>query len=1204
MATTTPTPEQDAKLKNLTSQLAANKAEQARILSPEYQAGKTDAQQEADLEQLIQLEKQQSQLSRDQSTLAATAYGVDTSGTGGTRITTREGQTYNIAGTGVESRNTAASAEYSAKAYADKEIASQTAGPSLTRTETTSTTTVTGGSSRVTAMTPEMKAYTQQSSQALTLDSQAQKQAFLASQGLENADPGTQLKAITKARNQYDANGNSTYDTFKSTANQDAVGPPPAEQYTTNTIPRNTSGVQTPNDGQMTPDQAAKNSASGQTAEQQLQNNSTPDQQAESLSDEEKAKLDQSKSGELSSKVEQSQDPTASNQNQNAGADQKKSEANFGDEKTDNKADSVVGNKGVSGKKSDYDATTKKATIPQNKLHNYTSYTYRISLFLLTKQDYNNLATNPRTFVPTFSLISSGGGFATPGAIITETTRKQTPFGGYEDVSTTQTKSGRHPDFQTDFFIDNLSMTTIVGLNAKTKASNAVDISFNITEPYGLSLLDRLLSACETSGDRNTNYMEQPFLLQVDILASPTDEQLIKLNQTTNVIDTKRMAIKLLEMKIKPSGSGTTYGLKAIPYNHTAFSLSVASLPVAMTVEAGTVGEFFSSTDDLVRLFAGQQASEEERLEQNIKAWLDEFQSVSGYAPGPEQVIAQRAALKKAIQYNSTSLAAGYNGYMEKISNEQKLSKLPPTKIAFNIPDKAISSSPIVDATAQSSDGTMTPTTATPGAADPKYKKTQSFPLNPGTSILSIIDQVMGKSEYVKNQIQTFEKENNTNNEQKNYTNDNTARSDDKKSPPLLKWYKVIPTVALNDFDGSRNAYSKTILYSILPYNAANSYHPNFPKATTQTLSESVVREYNYLYTGKNQDVLKLDIDFDSTFYTQLTTYRTQVARLGSNKFSDPDDFSKTKFSTSANVQSTNPPSTVQYTGSNRDSNSMNSASNPTEQITADLKKSLYTSQRGDSLNIKLQITGDPDFIKQDDVFINPGSPDEYAKITTDRLPNSSAPITSAGQILFDAQQVYVRVIFKNAVDIDDKIGIVNKQEKLTNGRTTDGTFTGIYKVIQVDSSFSRGQFTQTLDLIRMPDVLPAVAVNTPKVTTAGVTTETNSSKQSAESDASKKSVISANPAGVAPTPQPKLVEAAAQPAVNNQAAPENANNAQNIAPQNTPGLTFPQAFAQARKDFGNKPGGSFEWRGKLYQTNYQNEPYVKNPKPVYPGAN
>ena len=959
--------------------------------------------------------------------------------------------------------------------------------------------------------------------------------------------------------------------------------------------------------------------AAGQTAEQQLQNTNTANnpgtgpanttQDPQPITNDQKQTVDQANSGELSNKVQQSQDPTAANKQNNAGGtNQNKSESNYEGGKANNNAGSVTG-KDVTGKTSEFGTDTSYAgfQLPKNKLHDYTSYTYRITLFLLTAKDFNALASNPRTFIPTFSLISSGAGFASPGAINTETTRQSTPGGGFEDVSTTQTKAGRHPDFQTDFFIDNLSMTTIVGLNAKSKASNAIEIAFNITEPYGLSLLDRLLSACETCGDKNPNYMEQPYLLQIDLLASPTDEQLTRLKQTTNVIDSKKIAIKLLEMKIKPSGSGSTYAIKAMPYNHTAFSLSTAAMPVSMNVEASTVGEFFSTTDDLVKLFAGEIKSQEERLESDLKAWVEDFSNKSGGKPAtPDQIENQRRALKNAIAYKTKSLTAAYNTYTEKIAKDQKLSKLPPTKIAFNIPDKAISDSPIVDATAQSTDTRMTPQTATVGKTDPQYKKTQSFAINPGTSVLDIIDMVMGKSEYVKNQIKTLGKENNTQAEQTEYNNGKPARQEEKKPATPLKWYKVIPTVALNDFDASRNAYSKTILYSILPYSAVNAYHPNFPKPTAQNNQQSVVREYNYFYTGKNQDITRLDIDFDSTFYTQLTTYRNQVARLGTDRTSDQKDKENpvTEFSTNASAQQTNPPSAIIYVGSNKDSNSMNTSTNPNEQIVADLKKSLYTSQRGDALNIKLQIIGDPDFIKQDDIFFNPGSPEEYARLLGERFANSTAPIAASGQILFDAEQVNVRVQFKNAVDIDDSIGIVNKQDILTNGRTTDGTFSGVYKVLQVESTFSRGEFSQTLDLIRIPDTLPEISVPAPKTTQSGASTETQSAKQSESLDESKRSAISRNPAGVAPTVSPELSGAAAKPAVNNQGAPENAGAAQNIAPQLKTGLTFPEAFKQARKDFGNRPGGVFEWRGKLYQTNYQNEPYVTNPTPVYPGAN
>lgn len=1028
---------------------------------------------------------------------------------------------------------------------------------------------------------------------------------------------GEQYRALDQQRNELQRKISATRDTTEAAAlraQRDTIGAQ-QDRLDTEIVTLDSQNVSLRSQIQ------AQTQAAGQTAEQQVNNNTTPNnpgtgpanttQDPQPITDDQKQNVNQANSGKLSSKVEQSQDPTAANKQNNPPNSSTKSEANFDSGTNQNAAKSVQGSDTTSN--SNQFAAKPAYQIPANVLHDYASYTYRITLFLLTKKDYNALAADPTKFTPTFSLISSGGGFASPGAITSETTRKTTPFGGIEDVTSTQTKAGRHPDFQTDFFIDNLSLTTIVGLNAKTKASNAVEIGFDIVEPYGLSLLDRLLSACETSGDNNPNYMSQPYLLQVDLLASPTDEKVLSSGSLTNVIVTKKIAIKLLEMKIKPSGSGSTYSVRAMPFNHTAFSITSAAMPVSMSVEASTVGEFFSSETDLIKVFAADLAKNEERLEQELQKWIQQNTLNLGSAnriPTAEEIKQQKEAIKKAQGLRTTSLAAAYNAYMEKIATDQKLSQLPPTKIAFNIPDDEIAKSPIVDDnTAQNSNAQMTPTTGAVNAPNPQLKKTEVFNINAGTSIVDVIDQVMSKSQYVKSQLKTQGKDNNDQQSQAQYTN-GQERTNNQEQPKPLKWYKIVPTVALNDFDASRNDYSKTILYSILPYTAANAYHPNFPKATAQNVADSVVREYNYLYTGKNKDIQRIDIDFDSTFYTQLTTYQDQLKRLGTNRNSDGRDVVDAKFSFNGNSQQSILPQTIQYVSTNRDSNSMNSATNPEEKVVGDLKKSLYTSQRGDMLNIKLSITGDPAFIKQDDVFYNPGAPDTYKEFSVSGSNGTqSVPINpNTGQIIFDAQQVYVKVNFKNAIDIDDTIGIVNKQEVLQNGRRTDGTFTGVYKVLQVGSQFSRGQFTQTLDLIRMPDALPKVPTPVPQTTQSGTQSatkeQTESAKRSEESDESKKSAISLNPDGVATPASPALVNAASQPAVNNQAAPTNANNAQNVAPQNTAGWSFSDAFRQARKDFGNRPGGVFEWRGKLYQTNYQNEPYVANPTPVYPGAN
>lgn len=747
------------------------------------------------------------------------------------------------------------------------------------------------------------------------------------------------------------------------------------------------------------------------------------------------------------------------------------SEANYASDTNSNPSSSVIGQNGVTGNTSDFQSSSTSTQIPKNKLHDYTSYTYRITLFFLTAKDFNTLAASPSTFEPKYSLISSAGGYANPSSMSVEV--------NVEGASANVADTRRHPDFLTDFFIDNLQLQTVVGLNAKTKSTNAIDISFTITEPYGMSLLDRLLSACETSEDAQTNYMTQPYLLQVDLLASPTDEQLDRLKTTNNLIDRKRIPIKLLEMKIKPTGSGTTYACRAMPFNHSAFDMTTAALPVTMNIEASTVGEFFSTTDDFVKLFSDQIQAEEERLESEIGKWINDNTILNGGStPTPEQIKQKKDSLKNAIVFNSKSLTAGYNTYMKKIADDQKLTKYAPTLIAFNIPSDEIAKSPIVDKLAQASDTKMSDATSGIGKSDPTYKKVQTFSINPGTSIIDVIDQVMGKSDYIKNQIITEGKSNNDQSASEEYSS-GSERTESNTKQQNLKWYRVVPSVVLNDFDTVRNSYSKTVLYTILPYSTANAYHPNFPKSTGESALESVVRKYDYLYTGLNRDILRLDIDFDNTYYTQITTYRDQVKRLGNDASSDPNDVVDSKFS---NREATTNilPQTTEVVGSNKDANSMNTSTNPNEKIVADLKKSIYSNQRGDMLNIKLQIIGDPDFIKQDDVYYNPSSPEEYAKIVDNRL---KAPIVSSGpnsgQILFDAEQVYVQVNFKNAVDIDDSKGIVNKQDLLRNGRRTDGTFSGVYKLLTVQSEFNRGQFTQTLDLVRMPDPLPkAVTVS------------------------------------------------------------------------------------------------------------------------------
>jgi len=730
-------------------------------------------------------------------------------------------------------------------------------------------------------------------------------------------------------------------------------------------------------------------------------------------------------------------------------------------------------------------ATQETVYVEQyNQLHDHTSYTYRITLFLLTADDYTKLVDSPSTFKPKYALISSGGSFAESAG----------------------TGPVRHPDFLEDFFIENLNIETIVGLNARTKASNAVDISFNIIEPYGMSLLDRLMSACDVTASCK-NYVEQPYLLQIDFLANVTENN-TALGTNGILISTKNIPIRFTEMKIKPGSGGTEYSVRAIPFNHSAFSESISAVPINMEVAATTVGDYFDSTD-LINEFIDQSKVSEERINDAVSKEITRIKQTTGDTLEEDDIQRLREKIKASQVYKVKSFPNAYNQFMKSLVGQGKAKfTQPPSLVAFNIHDD-IKSSLIVDENrtnadkSEFSDANSNYSLTIDGSS--QFFKTKSvFNIHAGTNVLGLVERVLNSSEYIKAQVQTAKKQEE---EAKQRASEQGSGNNSKISALTqpLTWYKIIPQVYLKDFDAARNAYSKVVTYSILPYTTSNLYHPDFKK--TVISSKKCVRKYDYYYTGLNRDIIGLDFDFNSAFISQITAFQDYKTASGSYDGADPEapggayspemqtalapaadsvlsaitkgevtrsSFNKADSSNQVVEKRPPPPdlpiSTVAVINNTRYSGQNNRNQDPRDASVASLTNSIYTSSRGDMLNLRMKITGDPAFIKQDEIFINPMSSDYVNLIKTKQGGNSDAPpINSSGQIIFDEEEVYVQINIKNAVDIDDTTGITNKQIKLSNGRMTNGSFSGIFRVMKVKSEFNRGQFIQILDLIRLP---------------------------------------------------------------------------------------------------------------------------------------
>lgn len=620
------------------------------------------------------------------------------------------------------------------------------------------------------------------------------------------------------------------------------------------------------------------------------------------------------------------------------------------------------------------DATDLKNPL-MNLLHQYPSYIYGLSLHLLTPTEYNVISAGG-TYVPNRVLIASAGRYNnTPGT----------------------NQFIRSPYFSEDFYFENLNLTTVIGTNSHSRNTNAIEMSFNIIEPYGMTLINRLLDQANDPVMECSNYLEMIYLVQIDFYA--TDDAGVIVGVVPGI--TKRLPVKLTQMGISTNVGGSKYAIQAVPYNHSAFDQSTISTPANFEVVAGSVAEFFQA----------------------------------GASTNPQSQV--------------RSFPSALNGWQTNLANNNKIGV--PDTYNFNI-DPLIAGAAFVGAsTLSAKDTSMANPSNTnsirqsnTGQATKDFNpQTRTFSINAGTSIDKVIDNVMRQSSYIQDQIAIPDGV-----DPQTYLQQKAAN----ETKPL-NWYKIVPTVSVGAFDPVRKVYARNITYNVQPYAIYNVKSDVAPQGKIK----SFVKEYDYIYTGKNDDVIDFEINFNTLYYTAQTAYRNSLSSV----VRTPDINSENKNTTNSQT----------YQGATQDPNSVmpmvmkpqvyNAKSRATGGVVtaksvavADLEDSLMTLSAADMLSIQLKILGDPQFIKQDDAFYSPST-----------APTTSDPrLTPNGSLRTDYQEIYVKVLFRTPVDINEADGMMDFG---TNYRTS--VFSGLYKVLTIQSEFRNGQFTQTLDLIRIP---------------------------------------------------------------------------------------------------------------------------------------
>lgn len=653
-----------------------------------------------------------------------------------------------------------------------------------------------------------------------------------------------------------------------------------------------------------------------------------------------------------------------------------------------------------------------------NPLSEYESYTYGLSLHLLSQTQYNNLIENPETsYIPNNVLVASAGKYSN--------------------------NFKRNENFREDFYFEDLSMKSVVNITTRNRNSNLIECSFTIIEPAGFTFINRLVSANQGIG--SSNYLRQPYLLQIDFYTYK--DGVISGAPIPNL--SKYIPIGLVSMKTRVSAKGTEYRIDAAPYNHQAFNQMHVVSPANFKIKAITVADMFGSgqvTSAITEAFAASQREQEK---------LDRANAVlrTGGALAPEDAAELQqfvAAAKPTGTFQVSGFCDALNSWFVSLRDvNKKIVVTNEYRVEFfkDIGDsKIFTKGPLPnDVSAAAAGGSTSATVAAKTAARAAGGlpvgqvswDSGTFNIPMGMQIDKLIDYTVRNSEYIRNQLLDPDSI-------KSSAEPITLKT---KTGGPLRWYKIVPKIKIKQYDQFREQYAYQITFCVKPW-TVNSKYPY----VSQGRASGYVKQYDWMYTGRNTEVIDLQLDFDMLYYQQLSGYAKEKA-IGATG-------DQTITPTLSPPVPPLVPDVLQPVAKNFVSfdyrTQITPGANPAASLAAgDIQRDLTTSSRGDMINIQLKIIGDPHLIKQDDLF--------YAQ----NISPPTSQLTPNNSLYYDGGELYVNVVFQSPVDYDDNTGLA-----IPNlGNYTYNLFNGIYKIITVDNSFRQGKFEQTLDLVRLPVV-------------------------------------------------------------------------------------------------------------------------------------
>jgi len=471
----------------------------------------------------------------------------------------------------------------------------------------------------------------------------------------------------------------------------------------------------------------------------------------------------------------------------------------------------------------------------QNPLGNFSSYTYQLSLYMITPDAYDAFQLSGRKNINALSVADANGQSTGGGAFLIAQS------GGVNNKT-----SRRAPGFDLDYYIDDLKIKSAInGKNTQT-ASNVTGMTFNIYEPYGFSFITKLKRASDSlrknsklkNYDKASNASRQFFVLGIRFQGYDKNGNIANASEvfSSDTLNTSPDAsgvyerfydIVLTAVKFKINGGATTYNITA----------NVISTNVGLGTARGTV-------DNKVPIVAG-----------TIKEALD------GEGDGI-------TSLLKTLNENQQTLKT--QGSVE-IPNVYKVRFLGDTQLIQNASliskadtDKKKQAMSRADNSNEVNEGT-----SVNSVPDTTKRLIQ---IDKGTPIPQAINNLIKQSSYMEDALKVIfvaseEPDPDT----------NSPEVVTKKNIPPIKWYNLSTEIKCLGFDTKVGDFAYEITYVIQPYETPAAASPY----TKSSKYYGPHKRYEYWFTGKNSEVLSYEQTMDNNFNNVALTPNGDPASQG-----------------------------------------------------------------------------------------------------------------------------------------------------------------------------------------------------------------------------------------------------------------------------------------------------------------------------------